>query len=170
MTTPPKVEYRIIELTQGQICFVSPNVYEKYNAFNWCEYWNPYTRSFYAARRKLCSDGIRHNVYLHREILGLEFGDPRSGDHDNHNTLDNTDINLRIAPTKAEQAHNMHKHRDGTSGYKGVTFDKATGLWKAQIGVAGVNKNLGRYRTAYEAHLAYCYAADYYFGDFACFD
>ena len=64
----------------------------------------------------------------------------------------------------------MHKHRDGTSGYKGVTFDKATGMWKAQIGVNGVNKHLGRYRTAYEAYLAYSYAAVFYFGEFACLE
>ena len=170
MTTPPTVEYRTIELTQGQIAFVSPRVYEKYTPFKWCAYWNPYTRSYYAARRGLHADGKRHNIYLHREILGLDFGDPRFGDHDNHNTLDNTDINLRIAPSKAEQSYNMHKHRDGTSGYKGVTFDKATGMWKAQIGVHGVNHHLGRYATAYEAYLAYCYAAVFYFGEFACLE
>ena len=170
MITPPQVAYCIIPLTKGQVAYVSPHLYEKYSAFKWCSYWNPYTRSYYAGRKSLLSDGIRHNVYLHREILGLEFGDPRTGDHDNHDTLDNTDINLRIAPSKAEQSHNMHKHRDGTSGYKGVTFDKATGMWKAQIGVNGVNKHLGRYRTAYEAYLAYSYAAVFYFGEFACLE
>ena len=91
MTTPPQVEYRTIELTQGQVAYVSPRAYNIYGVFNWCAYWNPYTHSFYAARRSLLDDGIRHNVYLHREILGLLFGDPRTGDHENHNTLDNTD-------------------------------------------------------------------------------
>lgn len=49
--------------------------------------------------------------------------------------------------------------------YKGVTFCKATGRWKAQLGVNYKNVNLGRFDTIEQAALAYNEAAIRHFGE-----
>lgn len=36
------------------------------------------------------------NVYLHRAVMGLEYGDPREVDHLNGDPLDNRIVNLEI--------------------------------------------------------------------------
>jgi len=41
------------------------------------------------------------------------------------------------------------------SKYVGVTFDKRTGRWIAQISVKGLQRTLGRYPTELEAHEVY---------------
>ena len=168
MTTPPTVEYRTIPLTHGQVTYVSPVRYEELVRFRWYAKWSKITRSYYAARSERGDNGKQYTVRMHRKILGLERGDPRQGDHRNRDTLDNTDENLRIPPTCADQQRNRGRMRDSASPYKGVTFDKREGKWHAQIQLSSGRHSLGYYRTAYEAHLAYCYMAVWHFGEFAC--
>ena len=170
MTTPPNVEYRIIELTQGQICYVSPHRYEELSLFNWQAVWNKNTRGYYARRHGPKVNGRFTKIYMHRQILGLARGNKREGDHkDRTRTLDNTDFNLRLG-SNADQQHNQGKRTSNRGGYKGVDFYPRNGMWRATIRVNWKKKFLGFYKTAYEAHLAYCYAAMYYFGEFACFE
>lgn len=47
-------------------------------------------------RRTLLEPGREAHPRLHREILGLAFGDPREGDHIDGNKLDNRRRNLQI--------------------------------------------------------------------------
>ena len=169
MTTPSTAVYREIQLTQGQVARVPEVWFPDLNRFSWYADWNEQTNSYYAARKGYTTDGKRCTIKMHRVILGLPYGDPRSGDHKNHDTLDNTDGNLRISPDDRGQNRNQRIRHDNTSGYKGVSFCKQTGSWKAAISVDGKRKTLGRYKTAYEAHLAYCYAAFHYYGEFCCF-
>ena len=42
-----------------------------------------------------------------------------------------------------------------SSKYKGVYFEKCSKKWASQIIINGKNKKLGRFKTEYEAHLAY---------------
>jgi len=58
-----------------------------------------------------------------RQLLCLKVGDPRCGDHRNHDTLDNRRSNLRIV-SNSQNAMNSFKHKDGSSKYKGVSWDK----------------------------------------------
>jgi len=74
--------------------------------------------------------------------------------------------NLRLA-TRSQNKNNSPKHRDNTSGYKGVYFEKSSGKWKAQIMVNYKNKNLGRFPTKQDAYAAYCIAAPIYHHEFA---
>ena len=74
--------------------------------------------------------------------------------------------NLRLA-TRSQNKCNMKKHKDNTSGYKGVYFEKSSGKWKSQIMVNYKNKNLGRFATKEEAYAAYCAAAPVYHQEFA---
>lgn len=70
------------------------------------------------------------NVYLHRLICD----DPVDMvvDHINHDTLDNRDINLRIC-SHQENLRNHSGNSRNTSGVKGVSLDRKTNKWKAQI-------------------------------------
>jgi hypothetical protein len=167
MTSPSVTLYREIRLTRDQVAKVSPRVFEKYNAHKWCAYWSPITKSYYAVRRVKIAFRKYVLVWLHREILGLSYGDPMTGDHKNHDTLDNTDENLRLANLN-QQRHNQRKRSDNTSGFKGVDFHKRTGKWRASIYANGRAKHLGLFASPQEAYAAYCEAARFYFGEFAC--
>lgn len=167
--TPPQVEYRIIELTQGQVAYVSPDKLERLSAFKWMARWCPKGKHFYAISNIRTPDGKRHTIYMAREILGLKFGNPLTGDHvDRTRTLDNTDKNLRIA-SQSQQKFNQGAYAGNKSGYKGVCFHKATGKWVAQIQLNGKRKHLGLFDTKEEAYAAYCEAAKKNYGEFASF-
>lgn len=121
----------------------------------------------------------RHNVYairfeqhgqkrklvcMHRAIAGAPDG--TLVDHINGNGLDNRRANLRLA-TNAENTRNQRRNRRNTSGYKGVTWHKATGKWRAQIQVNGRRKHLGCFDRSVEAYSAYCEAALRFHGEHA---
>lgn len=166
--TPPQVEYRIVELTRGQVTYVSPLRFESLNCYKWYARWDKRGQRFYAVRNSEKVNGKRHQLFMHREILGLKYGNPLTGDHkDRTRTLDNTDGNLRVASWR-EQGMNRGAHRDNTSGYKGVSFHNATGKWVAQINVDGKRKHLGLFDTKESAYVAYCAALKLHYGEFAC--
>jgi HNH endonuclease/AP2 domain len=86
-------------------------------------------------------------------------------DHINCNTSDNRIANLRQA-TVAENARNILRPRDNTSGYKGVCLHRQTGKFAAQIRVNMKRIHLGLFKSPEEAHRAYVDAAIKYHGDF----
>lgn len=168
MITPPTSEYREIKLTQGQVAYVSLRVFVETSSTKWQATWYDSIRGYYATRRIVDAAGKSHTILMHRQILGLELGDPRQGDHKKSGrTLDNTDGNLRIAPTKSDQQYNVKKRSDNTSGYKGVTWDKRKKKWAAYIAVQKKHMFLGYFLTKEAAYAAYCAAALKYHGEFA---
>lgn len=84
-----------IPLTQGQAQLVSAEDFDSLSQNPWCASWNPHNQSFYAVRT-VRRDGKRTTLYAHREVLGLEHGDPRHVHHVNGNTLDNRRENLKV--------------------------------------------------------------------------
>lgn len=101
--------------------------------------------------------------HLHKFIMG----NPNCAvDHINQDKLDNRKENLRLATT-TENLRNTKPKSNNTSGYKGVSFCKSTGLWRAGIQVNKESKNLGDYKTAEEAAKKYDFYAKLYFGEFA---
>ena len=157
----PETSYRLIPLTQGQFAKVSLHRFEELNQWKWCAQWQPQAQTYYAVR------ATEHGpLLLHRFILGLDFGDPRQGDHKNHNTLDCTDDNLRIA-TPSQNHQNRGRQINNKSGYKGVSFHNRK--WRATIRIKGEYFHLGYYATAEEAHAAYCEAAKRLHGEFSHF-
>ena len=155
---------RIIPLTQGQVAIVDAADYEWLSQWKWSANWSEFTQSFYAIRGELGAGGKLIGIKMHRQILGLAYGDRREGDHRDGNTLDNRRHNLRVA-TKAQNSRNQKLRKDNRFGLKGV-FPHGR-KWRASICVNYKKIHLGLFSTIELAHAAYCEAARKYFGEFA---
>jgi len=165
MATTTMDNTREIPLSRGQVAIVDATDYEWLSQWKWCALLSPGRQRFYAVRNSPRSQGHRM-IYMHREILGLPYGDPRMADHVvPENTLDNRRSNLRIV-TGPQNNCNRRSQSNNTSGFKGVTFVRARSKWQAQIGVNGKNINLGHFSTPEEAHRVYCDASIRYHGEF----
>jgi hypothetical protein len=119
---------------------------------------------WYAVTRWKRADGKWTMIYLHVLILGKRPGS--FIDHRNGNGLDNRRENLRHV-THCQNLANSPSRPDSSSRYKGVTFDKKTGRWQAQIAVENKRRWLGRYDTELEAAMAYDLAAREFQGEYA---
>lgn len=87
-------------------------------------------------------------------------------DHINSIKSDNRIVNLRPA-TRLDNCKNKRAHRNNTSGYKGVSYVKSMGKYRASIRSNGADKHLGVFDDPQEAYGAYCRAARELHGDFA---
>lgn len=87
-------------------------------------------------------------------------------DHENEVRDDNRIENLRLA-TRAQNAVNTGKWSTNTSGYKGISFNKASKKWVANISVNKKLIHLGSFSSVEEANTAYKEAAIFYHGEFA---
>ncbi len=99
MTTPSE-EYRLIPLTKGQFAKVDTADYDWLMQWKWCATWVQSTNSYYAMRSVRIGprcENKKRPVLMHRQILGLEPGNPLTGDHIWHDTLDNRRSQLRVA-------------------------------------------------------------------------
>ena len=103
-------------------------------------------------------------VKLHRVIAHAAKG--QHVDHISGDILDNRQSNLRLC-THAQNMCNKRLTVKNTSGFKGVTFCKSSGKWKAQIQSGGKGLGLGRFDSPEEAHKAYCFAASRLHEEFA---
>jgi HNH endonuclease/AP2 domain len=94
-----------------------------------------------------------------------EWGRPMI-DHRDRDPTNNRWDNLRLA-TFSHNSANRRRHRNNTSGFKGVRFDRQTGKWIARIWKDGRAYFLGRFATPQAAHEAYAAAAHALYGEFA---
>jgi hypothetical protein len=157
---------KLIPLTQEQVALVDATDYEFLVQWSWYAAFDPTTRSFYAVRHEKRENGRQGTVKMHRAILGLERGDKRTVDHENHDTLDNRRRNLRIA-TFSQQAQNRRKRQTNKSGFKGVSLESRRGKFIAQLEIAGRRKYLGSFDTPQEASVRYQQAVRALHGEFA---
>ena len=100
----------------------------------------------------------KKRVSMHRMVMGFP---ELIVDHIDGDGLNNTRDNLRCV-TQSQNMANSRRHHDGTSKYKGVTYDaqgKTKNKWRAVICVNGKRHRLGRYATEKAAALAYDAAA-----------
>ncbi len=105
----------------------------------------------------------KRSVFMHHSVIS-----PRPGlyiDHINGNGLDNRRSNLRLC-THAENMRNR-RPQGGSSRFKGVSLNRATGKWRAGITLDGRTISLGTYENERDAAAAYDAAAARLFGEFA---
>ena len=110
--------------------------------------------------------GINGKPYPASRLIWIYFNDDIPEglqiDHINNIKTDNRIENLRTA-TNSQNMYNRLKHKDNTSGFKGVYYCKNTNKWAAQI-----NKiHLGYFNKPELASTAYNIAANKLHGEFA---
>lgn len=119
----------------------------------WYAVWDGVTNSFYINGHLPINQGKRKITDLHRWITNAPSG--MVVDHRNHDTLDNTDENLRIV-THAQNQQNRKSAQSNnkSSGLRGVTWDKKLGRWRSYIRINGKQKHLGFFNDILEAERA----------------
>ena len=103
----------------------------------------------------LSVDGVQKLLLQHRLLHlarnpGWDIFDTSKNnciDHKNHDTIDNTDGNLRVV---THQQNNFNR-----SNVKGYTWNKASKKWKAYIEVYGKQSHLGYFVKEEDARAAY---------------
>ncbi|CAM8763051.1 HNH endonuclease [Burkholderia pseudomallei] len=152
----------VILTSKGKQILVDDADFEELSRFTW------HMNHGYAVRNAAhpFHAGKQIVVRMHRQLMGLEYRDPREVDHRNGNKADNRRMNLRVC-TKAKNHLNRGLRPDSETGFKGVNWMPLHRKWRARIQMDGKRAHLGLFETAEEAHAAYCKAADDLHGEFA---
>ena len=164
-STPDTLE---VQLTRGGVAIVDAADADLASV-RWA-----WSASGYATRHGTMRHRIRTpQQWMHRIILGRMLGRALERreyvDHINHNKLDNTRANLRLA-SMSQNIGNSKRSKRNQAGYKGVYFCKNVNRWRAKICLNRHTYHLGLFDTPQEAHEAYCKAAQQLFGNFANFE
>lgn len=137
VTQPTDPSYRLIALTQGQVCKVDASDYEWLIRRHWHAIWEPTSKRFYARSK---------GQYMHRIILAVPPG--ILVDHKDLDGLNNRRYNLRRA-TRQQNNANKGLQKNNTTGFKGIQ-PQGCG-WVARAKVGGKLHHLGTFPTAQEA-------------------
>lgn len=152
-----------VPLTQGKYALVDDSDFEALTRHDWHVSKQSKGR-FYALRSVANGKGKQKAIRMHREIM--QTPEDMETDHVDGNGLNNQRSNLRVC-TKAENNRNVSKRRDNTSGFKGVSFEKSSKRWAANIMSNGKQIKIGRFPTKESAYAAYCEACVKYHGAFS---
>lgn len=160
---------KTLELSQGKVAIVDDADYGWLSQWKWTAFRAKQPGRWYAVRHSKRSEKVPgKNVFLHRAIMGLEYGDGRQVDHRDADGLNNQRSNLRIC-TQSQNNGNCRVRTSGKrwSKYKGVSYfiNKHTGQQYWIVGCG--NRRIGYFHDEKEAARAYNAAAKAYYGEFA---
>jgi hypothetical protein len=153
---------KYIKLSRGASTIVDDEDYKEASKYTWCAQ-TAYGGKLYAARYARVGGKPKYQ-YLHRMIMQADVG--QYVDHINGDTLDNRRQNLRIC-TNAQNGQNSKKHRDGSSKYKGVSWNKDIRKWSATICCNYKREIVGYFAKEIQAAEAYNRRAIELHGPFA---
>lgn len=100
---------------------------------------------------------------FHREVMNASDD---YVDHKDGNGLNNCKSNLRLC-TQQQNLRNRRKCINNRCGYKGVSFHRQMGLYRARVSVDQKQVFYRYFKTAIDAARAYNEAAIRHFGEFA---
>lgn len=133
---------KTIPLSNGGEALVDDEDFDYLSRWRWTRHSGGYA----------CRTAHRRKVLMHREIArppaDLEV------DHINRNKLDNRRLNLRVVDRPTNQ-RNTGPQTNNTSGYKGITWDKARRKWTAKTKHRGQHIFIGRFDDPTAAAAAY---------------
>jgi hypothetical protein len=152
---------REIVLVNGNKAFIDDEDYEKTTGYKW--YLLKYGNNQYAIGYKY-DGGNQTACLLHRLIMPVNEKDVI--DHIDFNGLNNCKSNLRVV-SNYENSWHHRLSKNNTSGYRGVSWDKSKGKYRATLRRYGEYFHLGNFSDAVEAARAYDEAAEKMFGVFA---
>jgi hypothetical protein len=132
-----------INLSNGGAALIDDADFELVNRWKWRR-----SENGYAVRTSWKGKILMHRLVIGVIPKGLEV------DHINRIKLDNRRCNLR-AVTHSENQRNTPKQSNNTSGFKGVSWDKSRGKWRAATKHNGKHILIGRFNTPQEASRAY---------------
>ena len=150
--------YKEIPLSKGMVTIVDSSDYEELSKNKWY-----YSTKGYAVRDEFIN-GKKVKIWMHRRVSNPPLN--KQVDHINHDKLDNRRDNLRHC-TNQENHANKPLNKTNSSGYKGVSFHKETGKWRAAIEIKGKKISLGLHHDIKEAAKAYNLMANKSFGEYA---
>lgn len=151
-----------IELPSGHVTVIDAADTTLVERYRWFASVGPW--GVYVVRNRLVSDPPGAPRKLHRLLTGATPG--LVVDHRNHDGLDNRRSNLRVCTT-AQNGANARRSAANRSGFKGVSWHKARGKWRAYIEVNRQVRHLGLFDDAWAAAQAYNAAALEAWGEFA---
>ena len=157
---------KLLPLTKDKFALVDDDDYY------WLSQWNWFAveiKNIWYARRSKKKGVLRSNekyeIYLHRIVMkcsNINF----VIDHLDKNGLNNQKENLRIC-TKSENNKHTSSHKNSSSQYLGVSYDKNRNKWSANLMNNGKRILFKRYNTEIEAAKAYDITAKTQFGVYA---
>lgn len=133
----------VIYLNNGLETTISTEDLDKVNSYPCTWFAHAHRNGTYYVKGKY--RGVTYR--LHRVIT--DCPENLMPDHLDRNPLNNTRSNLEVK-TNRLNVYNSHNKRN-KSGYPGVSFQKATEKWKAQIRIEGKIKYLGIYEKVEDA-------------------
>lgn len=151
-----------IQLTKGQVALIDDEDFDDISQYRWfavAPRQKDYTHSWYAATKT----GGR-NISMHQLLMNPPIGS--CADHIDHNGLNNRRSNLRITTTR-ENSWNTNKHKNCTSKFKGVAWNREKSKWQVRICINGKEKHLGWFHNEIEGANLYDFVAIQFFGPFA---
>jgi hypothetical protein len=150
---------KILKSNKGTPIIVDDGVFNLLNKFIWRVNKDGY------AYRNTWLGKKRNYIILHRLLINAKKGD--IVDHINMDKLDNSLKNLRICTIKESNQHRNRVKGKFLSKLRGVTFQKTTSRYRANIKHDNKRFHLGYFDKEIDAAKAYDKKAKKLFGDFA---
>lgn len=135
-----------------QECLISTSKFNLVNELPIRWYVHKQRNTLYVKGNKPKSNGKRKDIFIHRIVSDAPSG--MVVDHINHDTLNNTDDNLRVITNYDNGQNRKGAQSNSKSGVRGVSWHKAAKKWCVQISVNKEVKHIGSFDDIHDAEHA----------------